>query len=588
MTPTPPGATRRHPAIRLALLVALALLLAGLLWLALTATLARRHALAGQQAADRLRAAVLAADLSAARDAAASVSGQARAVHQLTTGPAWWTAARIPWVGRPARSISGSAAAADQVSSQVLPPLLRLADNLELGGLVDAGTVRLQPLVGAAAVLAQAETALQAGTERLDRLPSGTWLAPADRSRAALRTSLAQLADQLRPASQAADVLPDLLGRTGPRRYFVGLENEAESRGIGGIPGAFAIVTADQGRLRLERVDSDTALSKVRTRLDLGAEYAHRYSAADPVNTFANSTISPDFSEAARIWAAMWQARTGQRIDGALAIDPTAISYLLKVTGPARLPDGRAVTGDEVIGLTQQALYRTHPDKAARKAYLITIARAISTRLLSAQGSTDLVRAAVRAAGERRILAWSADEQVQRRLAASPVGGLLRPGDGYSAGFSTVNATGGKLDYYLTRSMTYIRQGCGAGSTSTSTFTLANEAPPGPLPGYVTLRLDAPGYRTRPGDDRVLLSYYGTPGSQITAVTLDGRPVVALPASEHGFTVLTLSVELARGARRTVTVTATEPAREGQRTEILRQPAVHPVSVSVRLPDCGS
>ncbi|MBV9822885.1 MAG: DUF4012 domain-containing protein, partial [Actinobacteria bacterium] len=356
---------RRHPALRLTLLAAFALLLAGLVWLAVTAALARQHAQAGQQAADRLRAALLRADLPAARDAAASVTGQARAVHQLTTGPAWWIAARIPWAGRPARSISGSAAEADEVTARALPPLLQLADSLQPGGLVDAGTVRLQPLVGAAAVLRQAETVLQDGTARLDRLPADTWLPPADRSRAALRTSLAQLADQLRPAGQAADLLPDLLGRTGPKRYFVGLENEAESRGIGGIPGAFAIVTADQGRLRLERVDSDTALSKVRTRLDLGTEYARRYRAADPVNTFANSTISPDFSEAARIWAAMWQARTRQRIDGALAIDPTAISYLLKVTGPARLPDGHAVTGDEVISLTQQALYRTHPDKAA-------------------------------------------------------------------------------------------------------------------------------------------------------------------------------------------------------------------------------
>ena len=225
---------------------------------------------------------------------------------------------------------------------------------------------------------------------------------------------------------------------------------------------------------------------------------------------------------------------TGQRIDGALAIDPTAISYLLKVTGPARLPDGSSVTGDEVVSLTQQTLYRTHPDKAARKAYLLAIARGISTRLLSAHGSAELARAAVRGAGEHRILAWSADPAVQQRLAASPVAGLLRAGDGYLAGFSTVNATGGKLDYYLTRSMTYSRQGCGAGSTSTSTFTLTNDVPAGPLPGYVTLRLDAPGYRTRPGDNKVLLSYYGTPGSQVTGVTLDGRRVVAMPSSEHG------------------------------------------------------
>jgi hypothetical protein len=245
------------------------------------------------------------------------------------------------------------------------------------------------------------------------------------------------------------------------------------------------------------------------------------------------------------------------------------------------------VAASEVVSLTQQQLYRTHPDKAARKAYLLDIARAISVRLLSVRGSTDLVRAAAQAVGERRLLAWSAEPALQQRLAAEPIAGALDAGAGYFAGFTTVNATGGKLDYYLTRAMSYSRQGCGAGSVSTSTFTLANEVPPGPLPAYVTLRLDSPGYRTRPGDNKVLLNYYGTPGSRIDSVTVDGRRAVVMPATERGLTVLTLPLELARGAKHSVTVTAVEPARSGE-TRILRQPAVRPVTVTTRLPDCGA
>jgi hypothetical protein len=571
--------------LRYALVAAFALVLAGLLWLAVTAVLARHQVQATQQSVGRLRTALAHADLPAARTAAASVTAHARSAHRLTTGPAWWISAQIPWAGAPARSIRGCAAQSDQLGSTVLSPLLELADSLSPGGLVDHGTIRLRPLIDAAPVLRQAELRLQAGSRQVDRLPGNTWLDAADRSRTSLRADLTKLAEQLQPINQAADVLPDLLGRTGTKRYFVGLENEAESRGVGGIPGAFAIVTARDGTLSFDRFESDTTLSKVRTDLDLGSEYDQRYRAADPVNTYSNSTISPDFSDAGRIWAAMWLKYSGQRIDGALAIDPTAISYLLKVTGPARLADGSTVDGDEVISLTQQTLYRTHPDKAARKAYLLEIARAISVRLLSAHGSTGLARAASRAAGEHRIVAWSADPTVEQQLATGSMAGALHAGSGYFAGFSTVNATGGKLDYYLTRAMTYSRQGCGAGSTSVSRFTLVNAVPPGPLPGYVTLRLDAPGYRTRPGDNKVLLSYYVTPGARIDSVTVDGRRAVAMPSSEHGLTVLTLPLELARGSSHTVTVTATEPARS-DRTEFLRQPAVNPVSVTAQLPDC--
>ena len=582
------GTDRRRgaTALRYAVAIAIGLALAGLLWLAVTAAMARQHAQTGEQAAGRLRAAVSEADLPAARNAAAEMGAHARAAHRLTTGPAWWAGAQLPWVGRPARSIRGCAAEFDALTATVISPLVDLADTLPPGGLVDRGTIRLQPLVDAAPALRQSELRLRASSYQVDRLPGRTWLAPADRSRARLRASLTTLEAQVRPVAELVGVLPDLLGRYGTKRYFVGLENEAESRGVGGIPGAFAIVTAADGKLHFDRFESDTTLSKVRTDLDLGAEYTRRYRAADPANTYANSTIGPDFSDAARIWAAMWHKHSGQPIDGALAIDPTAISYLLRVTGPATLTDGSAVTGAEVVSLTQQEIYRTHPDKAARKAYLLDIARAISDRLLSVRGSTELVRAAARAAAERRIVVWSADPAVQRRLADAEVAGTLDAGTGYLAGFSTVNATGGKLDYYLTRSMSYTRQGCGAGSTSTSTFILANEVPDGPLPAYVTLRLDAPRHPTRPGDNKVLLSYYGTPGSRIESVTVDGRAVMVVPSSEHGLTVLTLPLELERGSRHAVTVTATEPARSNQ-TRILRQPAVNPVSVTTRLPACG-
>jgi hypothetical protein len=574
----------RRPGRYLAACV-LGLLLAGAVWLVVTAQLARQHVQAGQRSVSQLRSAIDDADLPAAESAAGSFSAHARSAHRLTTGPAWWIGAHVPWFGRPVSSLRGCAAEADLLSGQVLRPLLGVARTLPPTGLVDRGSVKLQPLIDAAPVLHQADSRLQAVSERLARLPHHTWLGSADRARQGMQDDLTRLASQLRPASQATDLLPQLLGQDGAKRYFVGLENEAESRGLGGIPGAFAIVRVQSGKVSFERFYNDSVLSKVHTKLDLGTEYARRYSAADPVNSYPNSTISPDFADAARIWAAMWLNYSGQRIDGAIAIDPTAISYLLRVTGGTTMADGTVIDADSVVSLTQQTLYRTHPDKAARKAYLLDIADAISRRLLSVRGSTGLVRAAARAAGERRIVVWSASPAIEQQLATSPVSGSLRAGPGYVAGFSTVNATGGKLDYYLSRVMSYSRQGCGAGSTSTSMYSLTNAVPAGPLPGYVTLRMDRPSYRTRPGDNKVLLSYYGTPGSRVDSVTVDGRPVMAMPGSEHGLTVVTLALELARGSRHTVTVTASEPARQNQ-TQIIRQPAVNPVVVSARLPDC--
>lgn len=121
-----------------------------------------------------------------------------------------------------------------------------------------------------------------------------------------------------------------------------------------------------------------------------------------------DSNVSPHFPYAAQVWTAMWRKYSGQRLDGAMAVDPSGLSYLLRVTGPAVLPDKTQVTAANVVALTQQRVYAkfARDDQAGRKRYQLDIAKAISRHLLDSKANaTSLVRAAGRAAGERRLLA---------------------------------------------------------------------------------------------------------------------------------------------------------------------------------------
>jgi len=560
-------------------------LLVGLAWLAGTALLAKREVDAAQRNVEQLKTSVDSGDIEQASRQAQLLAGHAHRAHRLTTGPSWWLAAKLPWLGQPAVAVRGDANQLDGLSSGVLNPLVGVAGQLTAGSLFNNGTVQLAPLATARPVIGAAQKQLAITSAEVHALPTNTWLGPVNRGTARLQSQVTKLADQLDSVRQATDLLPQLLGADRPQRYFVGLQNEAESRGLGGIPGAFAIVTTDHGRIRFERFESDTALDKVRTNLRLSSEYSQRYGSADPANTYANSTISPDFTEAARIWAAMWQRASGERIDGAIAIDPTAISYLLDVTGPATTSGGEPITSDNVVPLTQKTLYQRFPDTNRRKAFLIDIATGISHRLLAARGSPALIRAAVKGANQRRLLLWSADPGLEAQLRSTSLGGVLDPGQRPFVGFTTVNATGGKLDYYLHRSLTYQRS-CSGLVHSTATFTLKNEVPPGRLPTYVTLRADRPRYPTRPGDNKVLVSYYVTPGATITAVAVDGRPTIVAPGTEHGLTVFTLPLELPAGSTRVLTVTADEPIRAGT-VQVLKQPGVTAESVRMTGQGCG-
>ncbi len=564
------------------LLLALVLLL-GLVWLVVTGLLAKRQVDAAQRNVEQLKTSVDSGDVATARRQAQLLAGHAHRAHRLTTGPSWWVAAKLPWLGQPAVAVRGDAEQLDGLSGTVLDPLISVAGQLTGGSLFNHGTVQLAPLTKASPVIDTAQRRLAATSAEVAALPTNTWLGPVNRGTASFGSQLATLQHQVDSLQRASTLLPQLLGAHGRQRYFVGLENEAESRGLGGIPGAFVIVTADSGRIGFERFESDTALDRVRTNLNLGAEYTQRYGAADPANTYANSTISPDFSDAARIWAAMWQRASGERVDGAIAIDPTAISYLLQVTGPATTSTGEQISADNVVPLTQKTLYQRFPNTEQRKAFLIDIATGISHRLLGARGSPPLVKAALKGSTQRRLLLWSADERLEAQLRSTSLGGVLDAGQAPFVGFTTVNAAGGKLDYYLHRSLTYQRS-CTGGVQSTATLTLKNEVPSGALPGYVTIRADHPNYPTRPGDNKVLVSYYVTPGSTVTGVRLDGRPTIVAPGTEKGLTVFTLPVELPVGATRVLTVTAREPDRSGP-VKVLKQPGV--TAESVRLTEQG-
>lgn len=67
--------------------------------------------------------------------------------------------------------------------------------------------------------------------------------------------------------------MPSMLGADGPRRYVAVFENTAEARGTGGLPGAFAVLRAERGRLSFEHFGNDTELSGAHADVDLGAEF---------------------------------------------------------------------------------------------------------------------------------------------------------------------------------------------------------------------------------------------------------------------------------------------------------------------------
>jgi hypothetical protein len=245
------------------------------------------------------------------------------------------------------------------------------------------------------------------------------------------------------------------------------------------------------------------------------------------------------------------------------------------------------VTSANVVDLTQRAAYaRFGADVVARKQYLVDIAGAASAKVMANHvDPTKLVKALGKAAGERRLLVWSADPAVQQDLERTELSGVIPETTAPYAGLSIYNEAGNKLDYYLDRSLTWARTACGTAGEITVTIELTNNAPAAGLTNYATSRSDQHRYRTKPGDNRLTVNYFATAGAVMKSVTINGKPATAGSGAERGHPVFTVDVEMPRGKTRTVVLHITEPAAAGVPI-VLRQPLVRPLAVKVEDAGC--
>ncbi len=561
---------------------------AGIGYLAVTGLRARAELDHVRTELPALRQALVTGDLSGAASLRTDIESRSIHAHQLTSGPAWWAAGHVPVLGRPIDTMRRLAAASQTVAQQVLPGVVGLAQTVTDKGttLRHGATFNMQTIATLAGTVHRADAAGDQALSLVQDASHHTWFSTVDDARATLAGNLADLQGYLAGADRTLQLAGPMLGASGERRYFIGIENEAEARGLGGLPGAYIIATADHGTISFVGFGNDSAFNGIRPSVSLGADFDALYRGATPETTFVNSDISPNFTDAARIWAATWTKKTGQRIDGAIAVDPTALSYLLAVTGPADLGDGRgAISADNIVDVTEREQYAAFHTDAQRNAFAVEVARSVAGRVLAGNDTLGLARAATRGAQERRVVLWDADPTIEAALAQAGYAGTIGGNDRPVSGFTVVNAAGTKLDYYLDRAMTYRRTGCAAGSTVVATLTLHNGAPRSGLPQYVTGRSDTRAATSRPGDNRLLVSYFGSHGARLESVTIDGEAVTLATATENGLTTATTDLELPVGATRTITVTLSEPAAAAA-VQILQQPLVRPLIVAVQADRC--
>jgi len=407
---------------------------------------------------------------------------------------AWWAwpGRVVPVVAQQVRGVDELASAGAVVTAQAAAAAGE-ADVTELR--YEDGRLDLDLVAATQQPLADTVVALEEATSRVDAARSPWLLGPVAAQVDRLGDDIAGALPSARLAAQAVEEAPALLGGEGTRRYLVLFTTPAESRGLGGFVGNWALLEATDGAVDMVdsgRIGDLNDLPGRDERTITGPDdYVGRYGRFRPAYWLQDTTLSPDLPTVATVWRELWPQLRGEELDGVIVIDPIGLAALLELTGPIRV-DGwdEPLTADNAAEVLLSEQYVEIADREARADLLDEASRVafeeLTTGTLPSPREVSGALSAAVASG--RIAMWTFDESEQALLRRMGVDRSFPRTDGTDLlAVITQNSAQNKIDVFLRREVDYavsFDPATGAVS-STATITLRNDAPADGLPDAV-------------------------------------------------------------------------------------------------------
>ncbi|NLU79701.1 DUF4012 domain-containing protein [Micromonospora sp. HNM0581] len=552
-------------------------------WVGFRGWQARAHLVNAADLAGELSAHLVGGDVARAQRTLAALQEQSAAALRATADPGWWLGRQAPVAGANLTVIRQIAIALDDLARQAFPALLRV----DLGGLVPReGRLDLTALRAVADDLVAVHAAVQRNRTELAEVSEDRLFGQVRHALTELRGEVDRLGAMTSAVDRASRLLPPLLGVDGPRRYLLVSQNSAEVRATGGMFGAYAVIEAEQGRVRMGAQGSSGSLGRFPQPLAVPAEVRALWGEL-PGTYPADVNLSPHFPTAAALYRQMYKRHSGETVDGVLAVDPVVLSYLLEVTGPVRVPGGVALSAENAVRTLLSDTYQQMGPKEQDVFFASAAATVFDTLFERDVSPGGFMSALSRSIQERRILFWSARSGEQRTLGDSRMAGTLPEQDTVpTVGVFLNDGSGAKLGYYLRQSADLTVGACHADGRRELELrlTLQSTAPASGLSDSV-LGLGRAG---DPYTVRTLVSVYGPAGGAVLDTRLDGAETSVGNGTERRRQVATVNVELGPGGSSTLEITLLTGKTDSGAAELWLTPTATPWTTHVvTAPSCS-
>ncbi|MBC7630477.1 DUF4012 domain-containing protein [Aeromicrobium sp.] len=535
--------------------------------------------------AQQLQSQVSAGDVKTARTTLSKLESSTGNAESHTSGVLWNAGAHAPFFGHNVEAVQTISRVLHELSRTGLKPIVDAADSIDTQAFSPSdGKVDVKAIADIAPALSVADRSLTSGMRQLEDVNAADLIGPLQGPVSDLKSKLAKAQRAASSGATAAKVMPTMLGATGSRSYLLVFQNLAESRSTGGIAGAYAVVKAEDGKVSLSKQGTGSSFGYFdQPVVSLTKDEKNLYSNL-MASYWADANFTPDFARSGEIYRAMYAERSDQEVDGVISVDPVALSYILKATGPIKLGNDAELTSKNAVEVLLNKIYLATGDNLSQDTFFADAASRVFDAVSSGKADPQtLLSALVKSSRENRVLVWSHDKTEQAVLSDTRVGGTLASDSGATphVGIYLNDATATKLEYYLDHKSSMHTDVCSSGDVQTiqTTTVLRSTVPKGGkgLPDSVT----GPSKDGKQGIMRLNVRVYAPYGGRIDEVTVNDDPQTIQSARHERRNVTVVPVRLEPG--QTVTVRTDLVTGKGQPDDpiLTTTPTVNPTRNNV-------
>jgi len=266
----------------------------------------------------------------------------------------------------------------------------------------------------------------------------------------------------VKDAKPLLEALPEMMGVTNPKYYFVLFQNDGELRPTGGFMTAYGILKIDKGKVTPVLSEDIYSLDTAWGKKIAAPEVIKKYHKNVPYYYIRDMNISPDFAESIKPVMDIYgnQIPGAMKVDGVIAVDTQLLASLLKVLGTIGVPewgnfsaetDKRCDCPQVVYRLEELADKPVSEVRTSRKAVIGPLMHSILANAFNSPKDKigALFNVGLTGIREKHVLSYMFDEKAQSAIEAFNMGGKVKDYDGDYQLLVDTNFAGAKSNLFI-------------------------------------------------------------------------------------------------------------------------------------------